>query len=229
MLKIVIPYRDRKKHFDISIRNFPIFFDNYYKDNYQIHIVEQYNDKKFNLAKIINVGYKTFSFNDGDSFLYHPVDHWPSKGNFDCPENSFKILISDGNDTEDNYHYIFAFINIIKTIPRIRAFSICPKLFKILDGYQTMFEGWGAEDNAFFFKIMKHCTYNNIFFEKISWLIDEIHQRDKENNYFNKVLLQDYYINESKYSDYGLKNSDYNLISKEKIAENIILHKVDWK
>jgi hypothetical protein len=73
-LSIVVPYRDRKSHLD----NFIPYMEKFLSDDeidYNIFIIEQFDDKPFNRAKLLNIGFKE---SEGfDYFAFHDVDMLP--------------------------------------------------------------------------------------------------------------------------------------------------------
>jgi hypothetical protein len=78
-LSIIVPYRDRAEHLSQFLPHMITYFqmdklDKYI--NYSIHIVEQFDDKKFNRGKINNCGF-LITKDYADYFCFHDVDYLP--------------------------------------------------------------------------------------------------------------------------------------------------------
>lgn len=69
MLAIIVPYRDRKSHLDQFIPHM-----NKYLPDAKIVIVEQADDKPFNRARLLNIG---FLETDATHYCFHDVDMLP--------------------------------------------------------------------------------------------------------------------------------------------------------
>lgn len=141
---IVIPYRNRKKHLDILLQHLS-------KYNCDIYIFEQNNDNLFNRGQlfnsILNVDKKY------DYLIFHDVDLIPDASiNYMIPYNipthlscfceqfNYQIL--------DNVHYK-------KSQMFGGVIGMSYSWFKSISGFNSLYEGWGYEDND----IMKKLTH----------------------------------------------------------------------
>src|SRR5678816_4793642 len=70
---IIIPYRDRAEHLKISA---PIL-----KKQGHVYVIEQMDDKGFNLGKLINAGFLEFH-KEFDYFVIHDVDTIPEQADY---------------------------------------------------------------------------------------------------------------------------------------------------
>lgn len=84
---IVIPYRDRKQHLPILLKNLHPFLMKQ-QIEYGIFIVEQSADGNFNRAKLFNIGFvEALKLYDWDCFIFHDVDLLPmdDRNLYSCP------------------------------------------------------------------------------------------------------------------------------------------------
>lgn len=85
---IVVPFRDRKPHLPVLLKNLHPFLMRQQID-YGIFLVEQSSDGSFNRAKLMNVGYvEALKFYEWDCFVFHDVDLLPldDRNLYTCPE-----------------------------------------------------------------------------------------------------------------------------------------------
>ena len=85
---IIIPYRDRKQHLPILLKNLHPFLMKQQID-YGIFIIEQSSDGNFNRAKLFNVGFvEALKLYEWDCFIFHDVDLLPmdDRNLYTCPD-----------------------------------------------------------------------------------------------------------------------------------------------
>jgi hypothetical protein len=85
---IVIPFRDRKQHLPILLKNLHPFLMKQ-QINYGIFLIEQSSDGNFNRAKLFNVGFvEALKLFDWDCFIFHDVDLLPldDRNLYTCPD-----------------------------------------------------------------------------------------------------------------------------------------------
>lgn len=85
---IVIPFRDRKQHLPIVLKNLHPFLMKQQID-YGIFLVEQSSDGSFNRAKLMNVGFiEALKLYEWDCFVFHDVDLLPldDRNLYTCPD-----------------------------------------------------------------------------------------------------------------------------------------------
>lgn len=85
---IVIPFRDRKQHLPVLLKNLHPFLMKQQID-YGIFIVEQSPDGSFNRAKLMNVGFvEALKLYEWDCFVFHDVDLLPldDRNLYTCPD-----------------------------------------------------------------------------------------------------------------------------------------------
>ena len=84
---IVVPFRDRKQHLPILLKNLHPFLMKQQID-YGIFLVEQTSDGSFNRAKLMNVGFvEALKLYEWDCFVFHDVDLLPmdDRNLYNCP------------------------------------------------------------------------------------------------------------------------------------------------
>jgi len=85
---VVVPFRDRKQHLPILLKNLHPFLMKQQID-YGIFIVEQSSDGNFNRAKLMNVGFvEALKLYEWDCFVFHDVDLLPldDRNLYNCPD-----------------------------------------------------------------------------------------------------------------------------------------------
>ncbi len=68
-LCLVVPYRNREEHMKIFVEKMIKFINNI---NFKILIVHQFDEKPFNRAKLLNIGFD-YAKNDFDYFCFHDM------------------------------------------------------------------------------------------------------------------------------------------------------------
>lgn len=200
MLKIVVPYRDRKDHLDRFSEKVIPQFDKM-DVGYEIILVEQYSEKLFNLGKLINIGFdildKQYGFLESDSFVFQPIDCVPRQVSYESPRGGF-VLLSRPN--EDRFY---------------KGFSIDPFLYKRVNGFHNSCWGYGGEDVEF----MKRISLMGVDFIVREMVLEEFdHDQPidhiKHNN-FNLMFSDDIHRTR-KIPDSGLGDLDYVILDKTK-------------
>jgi predicted glycosyltransferase involved in capsule biosynthesis len=134
ILGIVVPYRDRESHLKEFI---PYMKDFLEKIPHKIVIVEQNDEKPFNRAKLMNVGYDFLK--DGcDYFCFHDVDLLPIEdANYEyvgCPTHLARLL--DYLGWRVHYEELFGGVTMFNKTD-----------FKKVNGFSNEYWGWGGEDD----------------------------------------------------------------------------------
>lgn len=128
-LGIVIPYRARKKFLDPfikQVRHYLESINNFSRENYEIILAEQCDDKFFNRGLAINVGVDyALRYNLVDYFVFHDVDIIPLSG-------------IDYSYTQAEWWFLCA-----------GGFKIKAQDFIDVNGFSNGFKGWGYEDTDF--------------------------------------------------------------------------------
>ena len=221
-LIVIIPIRDREEHLNSFLKNIiPIF--KYQDIDYKIYIIEQIKGKKFNKAKINNVGFleSTKDYPDYNRILFNDVDNYPlyKKG------INYKTKVK-------GFHHFFG-------DPRWLGgfFMTNQTYFKKVNGYSNEYWGWGGEDNDLLARINAQNinVIRNVFYKRFQQdeIVDIDHVRENKKDrmaaYMSKMKLKkESYKKDIKniFKD-GLNNIKYTVKSKKMVAKNIIRILVD--
>jgi len=138
-LSIIIPFRDREEHLRIFLEAIK---EKINVSDYDILIVEQDNDKPFNRAKLLNIGFD-LKKEESDYFAFHDVDMIPEEADYSYvtqPTHGFSAIKHLGYRLSANSNY--GGVNFFNKEDFIK-----------INGYSNEFWGWGGEDNDLFFRV----------------------------------------------------------------------------
>lgn len=209
-LSIIIPFRNREKHLEILLTSIV----DKIKEEFDIVVVEQFNSKPFNKAKLLNIGFD-YKKNDSDYFCFHDVDMIPQEDvDYSCTEDAIVHLssrISQFSYKLPSENYCGGVISFKKND------------FVQINGFSNEYWGWGGEDDDLYFRIKKsklpfirkNCTFDSLLHNR------EINQEDYQKNYNRLHSHYDYQKD-------GLSNLSYSMISKENINSFTEKIKVDF-
>jgi len=141
-LSIIIPFRDREEHLKKFIPHMNNFLSTTMPEiKYKIYVIEQNDQKPFNRAKLINVGFKETA-NDHNYFCFHDVDMLPvSVGcNYRSVEGACRLS-----------HFVSQFNFIPRPASELGGgvVMIDKDSFIKINGFSNEYWGWGVEDNDF--------------------------------------------------------------------------------
>jgi beta-1,4-galactosyltransferase 2 len=206
-LSIVVPYRKREEH----LKQFVPYMEEFLGKEgitFHIYIIHQADDKPFNRAKLLNVGFKE---SEGfDYFAFHDVDMLPVDSDYsyvDCPTHlAAKAEQFGWRLPYDGY---FGGVTLFDKESFIK-----------INGYSNDYWGWGAEDDDVLFRcsIMgvpasrKDCSYRSLS-----------HDREIPHDLYNKNLekLRDLHSTptKEKISLDGIETISYEKVKEEKLSE----------
>ena len=149
-LAIIVPFRDRYDHLKKFIPHMRSYLKN--KDvDYNIFIVEQVDNKPFNRAKLLNIGFSETK-NDYNYFCFHDIDLLPV--NDDC-DYSYCLGVCKLS------YYVSQFNFQPRPINELGGVTMFDKKSYIeVNGYSNNYWGWGVEDND----LGERCRKKNITF-----------------------------------------------------------------
>lgn len=138
-LCFVVPYRDREQHLEIFVPEIKHHMQTYHPNiNFEIHIIDQNDEKPFNRAKLLNVGYDLNKAKDC-YFCFHDVDLIPEGS---CCDYSYASTPTHLSAYCSQYNYALPYGMIFGGV------TIFDKLtFEKVNGYSNEYWGWGAEDD----------------------------------------------------------------------------------
>ena len=147
---IIISYRDREPHL---IKLLPRLHDIFRKCDYEIIIVEQDDNDKFQKNSLYNVAAKRAN---GELFIFHDVDYYPASGvSYDTDEDTplypvGRVKFLDANDVERKYEDIpagYRNFHIDVGDHSGGVFVLHRNLFQKVNGLNPYYRGWGKEDD----------------------------------------------------------------------------------
>jgi glycosyltransferase involved in cell wall biosynthesis len=194
-LSIIVPYRNRAAH----LRQFIPHMRSRFKDA-EIVIVEQADDKPFNRAKLLNIG---FLNSEADYFAMHDVDMLPMKADYSFPEVPTHIATR-----VSQFRYKMPFPEYFGGVTLFNRND-----FTTLNGYSNKFFGWGGEDNEMYDHVMRSgmkvarriCTFESLH-----------HLRDIDGKLYEKNCEL---WKSGRDKDDGLTHCDYEIIKTTNHAD----------
>ena len=160
-LAIIVPYRDRKKHLEQFVPYMEKVLDADEID-YEIFVIEQADDKPFNRAKLLNVGFKEA---DGfDYFAFHDVDMLPVDSDYSYPDGPTHL-----SSEVEQFNWGLPYEGYFGGVTLFDKES-----FLKINGYSNEYWGWGAEDDDVLHRCMlkdvdtyrKQCRYRSLSHER---------------------------------------------------------------
>ena len=144
---ILIPYRNRKEHLDIFIKDAIPLFEKYLKP-FKVAIIEQEEGKLFNRGMLLNIGFNEYK-DKTQYFFTHDVDIIPTEK---CVNELY---------TKTNYDVIRISVPHDTSFGQICKFTHS-SIFNI-NGFPNIIWGWGIEDRALYYryKIMNYSISPN--------------------------------------------------------------------
>lgn len=207
-LSIVVPFRDRHHH----LEKFIPFMEKFMMEeglDFHIFIINQNDDKDFNRAKLLNVGFdqsKNF-----DYFAFHDVDMLPLDSDYSFPDGPTHLA------TEvEQFGYKLPYDGYFGGVTLFDK-----KSFERINGYANEYWGWGAEDDD----ILLRCRILGIStFRKLCRYRSLSHQRviNQEPYRLNLQKLGKFQANPniSEIQKDGLSTLHYKKVSENKLSEN---------
>lgn len=133
-LSVVVPYRDRQEHLNQFIPHMEKLLKEDEID-FKIFIIEQADDKLFNRAKLLNVGFNESK--DFDYFAFHDVDMLPLDSDYSYPEGPTHIATQ-----VEQFNWGLPYDGYFGGVTLFDKQS-----FIDINGYSNEYWGWGAEDD----------------------------------------------------------------------------------
>ncbi|XP_013180069.1 PREDICTED: beta-1,4-N-acetylgalactosaminyltransferase bre-4-like isoform X2 [Papilio xuthus] len=165
---IIVPYRDREQHLAVFLNHIHPFLMKQ-QIEYGIFIVEQYGNKAFNRAKLMNVGFvesQKQKAGGWQCFIFHDIDLLPldQRNLYHCPEQPRHMsALIDKFDYKLPYKDIFGGVS-----------AMTVEQFTKVNGFSNKYWGWGGEDDDMFRRLNKmnyHLTrYDNLSIAKYAML-----------------------------------------------------------
>lgn len=138
---IIVPYRQREE----QLHKFLIYMHNYLRHqdiHYRIFLIEQYDEKPFNRAKLFNIGSIIAAEHEFPCLVLHDVDLLPlNLGSlYACTELPRHMCAA-----LDMWRFHLPYRGLFGGVVSIRT-----QQFRTINGMSNMYEGWGGEDDDLF-------------------------------------------------------------------------------
>ncbi|XP_066203871.1 beta-1,4-galactosyltransferase 4 isoform X1 [Saccopteryx leptura] len=145
---ILIPHRNRERHLMYLLEHLHPFLQRQQLD-YGIYIIHQAGSKKFNRAKLLNVGYiEALKDATWDCFIFHDVDLVPENDlNLYKCEDQPKHLVVGRNSTGYRLRYS-GYFGGVTALSREQFFKV--------NGFSNNYWGWGGEDDDLRLRVELH-------------------------------------------------------------------------
>jgi len=228
---IIVPYRNRKEHLDIFIRDALPLFEKYLQP-FKVIVIEQNEGKLFNRGMMINIGFNEYK-NNSEYYFTHDIDIVPK-------ENCVKDIYTKIPSSNNTIMGILTAGSGCDTLGGIIKFN--SDTFTLANGFPNNMWGWGVEDKA----LQNRVRFININIEKniISSRLnplefenftirDDINDKQLDSNFHSRTHFEyDLFKSLGKEKQHehimstGLHNLKYEVLSKEEICHNVELIKV---
>lgn len=207
-LTIVVPYRDREEHMIVFTREMPKFLKGL---DFNIVIVEQFDKKPFNRAKLLNIGYD-YKKDKSDYFCFHDIDMIPIEADYSYPDKPYHMATKVGQfGGSVAYPTYYGGVNLFNK-----------KDFIKINGYSNDFWGWGAEDDDLLNRV-RSAGYDLYRREGNYKSLTHKFNGPNHDNYQNNVNKL---VNNYDFKNDGLSNLTYELVSVDVLNEYCELIKV---
>jgi len=207
-LSIIVPYRNREEHLVQFIPFMEEILLNAKEYSSEIVIVEQTDDKPFNRAKLLNIGYAESK--GSDYFCFHDVDMLPLNPDYSPVESPTHLAAE-----VEQFNWGLAYEGYFGGVTMFDKES-----FEKINGYANEYWGWGAEDDD----VLSRCLIMGIgVFRKPCRYRSLAHGRAIDNELYNKNLqkLHNFKVKSSPESIMrdGLSTLKYEKTGEEKIGQ----------
>lgn len=197
---VIVPYRDRAQHLSIFVPAIKEYF------NPQIYVIEQCDDKGFNLGKLINAGFNEFK-KEFDYFIIHDVDAIPEQCDYSYSKNPVHL----GTQIEQfGYKLPYnRFFGSVILMPN--------EHFETINGYDNNYFFWGAEDDL----LRKRLEEKNIPIESRQGRFKSL---PHERNIDHDLRMKNYerFKSPVDWND-GLSNCKYEIVDCEDLEDYTLL------
>jgi hypothetical protein len=214
-LAVIVPYRNREQH----LKSFIPHMEKSLADEkipFDIFIVEQYDDKPFNRAKLLNVGFNECK--EYDYFAFHDVDMLPIDSDYSFPDGPTHL-----SSEVEQFNWGLPYDGYFGGVTLFDKES-----FVKINGYSNEYWGWGAEDDDVIHRCMvkdidtyrKQCRYRSLSHER------SIGQLEYHQNLGKLYEFQNSEAPDSMMENDGISSLVYEKISDENLSKKTKLIKV---
>jgi hypothetical protein len=205
---IIVPYRNRAEH----LSKFAPYLDKFLTEEnltHDIFIIEQTEEKPFNRAKLLNVGFE-LTKGKYKNYVFHDVDMLPIKG-----KASYAVVTEPTHYATlvEQFGWNLAYNEYFGGVTAFDEES-----FLKVNGYCNEFWGWGAEDDDMFGR----CKDGGFNLSRRTNMYSSLdHERIIDNKLYHKNL--DILNKRLEWRNEGLKTLQYTILETE---ENTLYTKI---
>jgi len=173
-LAIIVPYRNREEHLSQFIPHMEIFLGSGEID-FEIFIIEQDNEKPFNRAKLLNVGFDLSK--DFDYFAFHDVDMIPIDSDYSYVDGPTHLA-----SEVEQFSWSLPYDGYFGGVTLFDKES-----FLKINGYSNEYWGWGAEDDD----VLHRCVLMEVdTFRKQCKYKSLSHDRNIDRNLYHQNVMR---------------------------------------
>ncbi|KJH43761.1 N-acetyllactosaminide 3-alpha-galactosyltransferase [Dictyocaulus viviparus] len=221
IVKIVVPFRDRDEELSVFVPHIAKFLREQSVD-YNILLMNQTDEFRFNRASLINVGWFEADRVGCDYMVMHDVDLLPLNPqiNYRYPGEGVVRHISS-----PSYHPKYNYSKFIGGILMLTMND-----YKILNGMSNKYWGWGLEDDEFYLRI-KDAGLNLTRIENLSTnrsnTFRHLHDTNRKRDYAVVTKEQKAMKKRRDYVS-GLNNVIYSIAARHtRFFDEVTVHVVD--
>ena len=222
-LAIIVPYRDREEH----LKQFIPYMKNYLTRKgftFDFYVIEQEQGRPFNRGKLLNVGFDISSKKEKyKNFCFHDVDLLPVNVDYSHTEKPTH-LSSEVEQFGWRYPPILNGFEYPNIFGGITLFT--EEIFKLVNGYNNDYWGWGAEDDD----LLQRIRFKNMKEERripgATRSLKHPVNHNREDYIKNIENLNKMRSGEIEYEKNGLSNLDYKIL-KDKSNEDCFMYEVN--
>jgi predicted glycosyltransferase involved in capsule biosynthesis len=209
-LCVIVPFRKRDEHLKIFIPKMEDFLSSF---DFTIVVVEQFDDKLFNRAKLLNIGFD-YCKNNCDYVCFHDVDMIPINADYSYPNEPIHMATNASQfGGRLPYEGYYGGVNL---------FNI--KDFVATNGYSNNFWGWGGEDDDLLNRVLKtgyRLTRRTGYYKSLEHISGSI--KNKHDSYSDNLKKLE---TEYDYFSDGINTLKYEIINEQQISNKTKLIKV---
>lgn len=206
---IIIPYRQREE----QLHSFLLYIHNFLRlqrVHYRILLIEQYDQKPFNRAKLLNIGSiiaKEYGF---QCFIFTDVDLLPMN-----LANLYACTIKPRHMSSsiDQWRYQLPYKGLFGGVV-----SILEHHFMAINGLSNLYEGWGGEDDDFYSRLKEKNLHIVRFPPDVSTYAMLQHEPQPRNENRYRLLQK----GNERYSTDGLNSLQF--VEKERKMHSLFTH-----
>eukprot|EP00069_Balaena_mysticetus_P018828 bmy_11737T0 len=201
---ILIPHRHREKHLLYLLEHLHPFLQRQQLE-YGIYVIHQAGSKKFNRAKLLNVGYlEALKDEIWDCFIFHDVDLVPENDlNLYKCEDQPRHLVVGRNSTGYRLRYS-GYFGGVTALSREQFFKV--------NGFSNNYWGWGGEDDDLRLRVELHRMKITRPLPEVGKYTMIFHKRDQGNEVNVERMKLLHQVSRVWRTD-GLSSCDYKLLS----------------